>query len=138
MLQAAMPENSWVVWAAVSGGSAAGGLMRHLFTEAAARLLGTALPWGTLGVNVTGSVLIGVIAAVSATGTPLSWSPTARHAAMTGVLGGFTTFSSFSLQTVALAQHGHLAAAAANVAGSVVLCLFGCWAGFAIGSALTR
>ena len=88
-------------------------------------------PWGTLLVNVAGSFAIGLLAAlVTADGRPALGSD-ARAFLMVGVLGGFTTFSSFSLETLTLARTGALGAAAANVALSLVLCLGGVWLGFA-------
>ena len=68
----------------------------------------------------------------------MPWPPAARHAAMTGLLGGFTTFSAFSMQTVTLATEGHWPAAALNVLLSVAVCLGGCWAGYAGVSAMGR
>jgi CrcB protein len=119
-----------MVWAVVALGSAAGGVLRHLVTEAVTRLVGAGFPWGTILVNASGSLAMGGMAALAVGTGTAPWPPLLRHAAMTGVLGGFTTFSAFSLQTVALASQGHWAAAAANVALSVVVCLVYCWAGY--------
>ncbi len=116
--------------AAIAGGSACGGLIRHLLTEATTRITGAGFPWGTVLVNVSGSVAIGAIAALMAGGAGDSWSPGLRHATVTGLLGGFTTFSTFSVQTLSLVQQGQAGAAAANVVLSVGLGLAGCWAGF--------
>lgn len=118
------------VWAVIALGSAAGGVLRHVVTEAVMRLTGPAFPWGTVVVNASGSLVMGVVAALAVGGVTAPWSPLTRHAAMTGVLGGFTTFSAFSLQTVVLASQGQWVAAAANVAVSVVVCLVCCWAGY--------
>jgi CrcB protein len=95
-------------------------------------------PWGTLFVNVTGSFVIGVLAAlVTADGRPaLGWD--ARAFFMVGILGGFTTFSSFSLETLELARSGALGAAAANAALSLVACLAAVWLGFAAGALFNR
>lgn len=134
----AMEQTGWVVWAAIAAGSGLGGVARHLLTEAVTRAAGAGFPLGTVLVNVAGSVAIGALAAMVSAGGPTSWTPLARHALMTGVLGGFTTFSTFSMQSVALLQQGQLAAAAANVVVSVVLGLAGCWAGFAAVVALSR
>lgn len=133
-----MQGTSWMVWAAIAAGSGLGGVARHLLTEAVARAVGAGFPWGTVLVNVSGSIAIGVLAGMTSAGGPASLTPLGRHALMTGLLGGFTTFSTFSIQTVALLQQGQLAAAAANVALSVVLSLAGCWAGFAAVLALSR
>lgn len=127
-----MLDGSYGIWLAVALGSAAGGVLRHLLTETAVRLVGGGFPWGTLLVNISGSAAMGAVAAVAGGLTGSSpWSPIARHAAMTGLLGGFTTFSAFSMQTVALAGQGEWGTAGLNVVLSVVACLGGCWAGYA-------
>ena len=90
---------------------------------------GETFPWGTLLVNVTGSFLIGSFATL--TGTEGSWlvSPTARQFVMIGICGGYTTFSSFSLQTLSLAQDGEWFKAGANAMLSFALCLIAVWLG---------
>lgn len=118
------------VWAVIALGSAAGGVLRHLVTEIVTRLAGPGFPWGTILVNASGSLAMGALGALALGAVTAPWPPLVRHAAMTGVLGGFTTFSAFSLQTVALAAQGQWTAAAANVALSVVVCLVCCWAGY--------
>ena len=97
---------------------------------------GTTFPWGTLVVNVFGSFLIGLIFVVSesvASGAGLAQT---RALFITGFLGGFTTFSAFSLQTLALFQNGQLAAAFGNAIGSVILCLLFVWIGTKTGHLL--
>jgi fluoride exporter len=133
-----MQGTSWTVWAAIAAGSGLGGVARHFLTEAVGRAAGTGFPWGTVLVNASGSVAIGALAGMINTASPSAWSPLARHAMMTGVLGGFTTFSTFSIQTVDLLQQGQFAAATTNVVLSVLLGLAGCWAGFAAVLALSR
>jgi CrcB protein len=124
------------VWVALGG--AFGSVARYACSLAAVRWLGIAFPYGTLFVNVAGSFAIGVLAAlVAADGRPLLGAD-ARAFLMVGVLGGFTTFSSFSLDTLALARSGALGAAALNVGGSVLLCLLGVWLGFAAAGLLNR
>jgi CrcB protein len=89
-------------------------------------------------VNVAGSFAIGLLAAlVASDGRPLLGGD-ARAFVLAGVLGGFTTFSSFSLETLNLARGGALGAAGANVALSVMLCLLGAWLGFAAAGSLNR
>jgi CrcB protein len=127
-----------VVWLAIAAGSALGGVARHLVTEAAARSWGTALPWGTWLVNVSGSAAIGALTAMAAASWPAAWSVTTRHAALTGVLGGFTTFSTFSVQTMALLQQGQWMAALAYAALSLVVGVVSCWMAFAGVQALLR
>ena len=124
------------VWVALGG--ALGSVARYASSVAAARWLGAGFPWGTLFVNVAGSFAIGVLAAlVAADGRPLLGAD-ARAFVMVGVLGGFTTFSSFSLETLELARGGALGAAALNVVGSLALCLVGVWLGFAAAGLLNR
>lgn len=114
-----------------------GGVLRHALTEGIARLAGGTFPVGTVAVNVTGALAIGACVALSAS-VPGGWSPLARHTAMTGLLGGFTTFSTFSAQTVGLLQQGHWLAAAANVTASVGLGVLACGAGYAAATGALR
>jgi CrcB protein len=124
------------LWVAVGG--ALGSVARYGCSTAAWRWLGAGFPYGTLFVNVAGSFAIGLLAAlVAADGRPLLGND-ARAFLLVGVLGGFTTFSSFSLETLELARGGALGAAAANVALSLVLCLVGAWLGFAAAGLLNR
>jgi CrcB protein len=124
------------VWVALGG--ALGSVARYACSGLAVRWLGAGFPWGTLFVNVAGSFLIGVLAAfVIADGRP-ALGPDARAFFMVGILGGFTTFSSFSLETLNLARDGALGAAAANVLLSLVSCLVAVWLGFAAGALLNR
>ena len=91
---------------------------------------GYIFPWGTVFVNITGCFIIGFIAAISAAGEGRVFlSPLTRSFITIGILGGYTTFSSFSLQTLTLAQSGQRWGAVANVVLSVVLCLVGVWLG---------
>ena len=89
----------------------------------------TVFPWGTIVVNITGCFVIGFIATVSSTEGRWMIPTLGRTFIMIGILGGYTTFSSFSLQTLTLAQGGQWLGAAANVLLSVVLCLIGVWLG---------
>lgn len=126
-----MPTSTgWAVWTAIAVGSALGGVLRHALTEAVGRTAVGPFPWGTVLVNLSGSVAIGGAVAAVGGHWPGPWTSPARHAVVTGVLGGFTTFSAFSAQTLALLQQGSWAAAGANVGVSVVLGLAGCWAGY--------
>lgn len=121
-------------WIAI--GSALGGVARFWASGVAARLFGETFPWGTLIVNVAGSFLIGFIATVSAPDGRIFLGSTARLALMAGILGGFTTFSSFSLQTLNLLNDGQWLPAGANIVGSVVLCLLAVWAGHVLALSL--
>jgi CrcB protein len=111
------------LWIAL--GSALGGVSRHAASQAILAQVGAnGLPWWTILVNVTGSFAIGWVAGTA------DMSPDVRLFLTTGVLGGYTTFSAFSLQTLELFQRGDWTGAALNVALSVILCLAGVWLGF--------
>ena len=86
-------------------------------------------PWGTLLINVLGSLVIGVVAGLTLTPERLGWHPDMRIFLMVGICGGFTTFSAFSLQVVEMIHLGDLGPAFGYVAGSVLLCLGATWAG---------
>lgn len=124
-----------LLWVAL--GSAAGGMLRFLVSGIVARAVGETFPWGTLVVNATGAVTIGILAAAARVDPALvgSW-PEGWALLVTGVLGSYTTVSSFSLQTLTLLRDGSHARAAGNVVGSLVLCLGGVAAGFAAATAL--
>ncbi|MCA3262365.1 MAG: fluoride efflux transporter CrcB [Telmatospirillum sp.] len=117
------------LWIAI--GSAVGGVARH---AASAAILAVAdpqgLPWWTILVNVTGSFAIGFVAAATAPSGIWPQSETMRVFLTVGVLGGYTTFSAFSLQTFELARADALGLAALNVVLSVALCLAAVAAGF--------
>jgi CrcB protein len=119
----------WVVL-----GSALGGPARFFVSGFVGRRVGETFPWGTMVVNASGAFIIGFIAAASAAGMlPL---PNAWQFAVIGFLGSYTTVSSFSLQTLALARDGQMLSAGGNVLLSLVFCLSGVALGFAAGAAL--
>lgn len=111
-------------------GGGTGAALRHAVNVLAARLFGTGFPNGTLLVNVTGSAVMGLLAGYLAFRSDLSqhW----RLFLMTGILGGYTTFSAFSLDAGLLYERGEIALAAAYVLGSVVLSIGGLFAGLAL------
>jgi len=111
----------------VALGGAAGSVARFLVATWAARALGTTFPYGTMIVNVVGSLLIGLIMHVSLTTTLIS--PTLRLLLTTGVMGGFTTYSTFNYETMSLLEQGAFALAGLNLGGTVVACLVGGWLG---------
>lgn len=113
----------------VALGGAAGSVARFWLSGVVAERAGQTFPWGTLAVNVTGSFVIGFFATLTGDGGRLLVSPEARAFVMIGVCGGYTTFSSFSLQTLALAQDGEWLRAGGNVILSVALCLAAVWLG---------
>lgn len=111
----------------VALGGATGSVLRYGVALAGARLVPAAFPWGTLTVNVAGSFAIGALltAFESRGALPLE----ARLTLVTGLLGGFTTFSAFSWETLALARSGRIGAAIGYACGSVLLSLAAAWAG---------
>lgn len=114
---------------AVAVGGAIGATGRYLFNLQMLRLLGPNFPWGTFGVNVIGSFIMGLVAGLFA--LRLDLSPEMRSFITTGILGGFTTFSAFSLDAANMMERGQHALAAAYIGGSVALGLaglfFGLW-----------
>lgn len=123
------------LWVAV--GSALGGVARYWCSGLAAVLLGPTFPWGTLFVNVSGSFLIGLFAALTGPDSRLIVSTEIRQFVMTGIMGGFTTFSSFSLQTLNLMHEGEWLYAGANVIASLAICLIAVWLGYMAGQGLS-
>lgn len=117
-------------WLWVALGGATGSALRYGVASTVQRWSGGGWPLGTLAVNVTGSFIMGWIAALVLT-KGIAADP-ARHLLLVGVLGGFTTFSAFSLETLQLFQNGHWGSAAANIAISVTGCLLATWAGFSL------
>lgn len=112
---------------AVALGGAIGAMGRHLVNGLALRLMGPALPWGTLAVNILGSFAMGVL--IGTLARHFSVSNDVRLFLATGILGGFTTFSAFSLDTVAMAERGATVTALAYVAASVVFSIAALFAG---------
>ncbi len=113
-------------------GAGLGGVLRHGINLVSPRWFGTGFPAGTLLINVLGSALMGVIAGWLAFKTQAGWSQHARLFLTTGILGGFTTFSAFSLDAVLLWERGETGLAAAYVLGSVILSLAALLAGLAL------
>lgn len=122
----------------VAFGSALGGVGRFWLSGLVAQRVGETFPWGTLLVNISGSFLIGIVAAVADPTGRFLLSSNARTFLMVGICGGYTTFSSFSLQTLRLAQDGEWFRAGANAALSVILCLLGVWMGHFFGQLVNR
>jgi fluoride exporter len=120
-------------WLAVAGGGALGSMARFWMTGAMTALTGPRFPYGTLLINVLGSFVIGLVAGLTLTPERLGLHPDARVFLMVGICGGFTTFSSFSLQTLELIQTGDIAPAMLYVAASVVLCVMFVWFGWWLG-----
>ena len=122
----------------VAGGGALGSAGRYWLSGCVGRHFGETFPYGTLLVNVSGCLVIGFFAAYTGTEGRVLMRPEWRLAFMTGVCGGYTTFSSFSLQTFNLATDGDWLRAGANVVASVVFCLTAVWAGHLCATAISR
>ncbi len=122
------------IWIAI--GSAIGGAARYWCTGFAARLFGETFPWGTLLVNITGSLIIGFFATLTGPDGRIFVSSTTRQFVMIGLCGGYTTFSSFSLQTLNLVQDSEWLQAGGNIVGSFVLCLFAVWLGHILAASI--
>jgi CrcB protein len=111
-------------------GAGLGGMLRHAVNMLSLRWFGPNLPWGTFLINITGSIAMGLVVGCLAhrnvPGVEL------RLFVATGILGGYTTFSTFSLDTITLWERGEIAVAAAYVLGSLVLSFAGLWLGMAL------
>lgn len=112
---------------AIALGGALGSVGRFLVAGWVGRVLGVNFPWGTLAVNVVGGLVMGLLVGLMA--QAWSVSPAIRAFLTVGVLGGFTTFSAFSLETVLLLQRGDILAALGYIASSVVLSVGAVWCG---------
>ena len=119
---------------AICLGGAVGTGARYLLSEWAAVSLGTGFPWGTFLVNAIGSFLLAVIMYAGVEASALS--PTMRLALGTGVMGGFTTYSTFSFETMRYLESGSVGLAGLYVAATLFVCLGACMAGWAAARAL--
>ncbi len=117
-------------------GGALGSVLRFWLSGLVAAQVGETFPWGTLAINVTGSFVIGFFATLSGPDGRAFVSAETRQFVMTGICGGYTTFSSFSLQTLNLARGGEWLRAGGNITGSVVLCLAAVWLGHLLAATL--
>jgi len=133
-LAAVFAEMGLYFWIAI--GSALGGMARYWFSGVAARLWGETFPWGTLLINVLGSFVIGFFGTLTGPDGRVFVGSTARQFVMVGICGGYTTFSSFSLQTLNLLNDGEWLRAGGYIGASVALCLVAVWAGYALGVGL--
>jgi CrcB protein len=122
----------------VALGGALGSVARFALSGFVANHFGTTFPWGTFIINVTGSFIIGFYATLSGPEGRLFASGNSRQFFMTGICGGYTTFSSFSLQTLNLARDDEWLQAGGNVVGSVVACLVAVWLGHLAASYISQ
>jgi protein CrcB len=124
------------LWIGIGG--ALGSIARAWLALATARITGPQFPWGTILINILGSFVIGFFGTLTTNDSRFAVPTDVRAFVMVGICGGFTTFSSFSLQTLELARDGRLAQAAGNITLSVVLCLVAVAGGHASAAALNR
>jgi CrcB protein len=122
----------------VALGSALGGTLRYWLSGLIGNWFGQTFPWGTLIINVSGSFVIGFFATLTAADGRLFIPGEWRQFVMAGLCGGYTTFSSFSYQTLTLAQDGEWMDASLNIVLSLVFCLLGVWLGAAGAMALNK
>jgi len=115
---------------AIAIGGAIGAVARYLLSAFVLRVSGTLFPLGTFVVNVIGCLVFGAIA--GATAQRIEMSPTVRLFLLTGILGGFTTFSSYAFESFALIRDGQFVWATINVVGQVVAGLVGLWVGYVV------
>jgi fluoride exporter len=108
-------------------GAGLGGVFRHVVNLLATRWLGNDFPFGTLFINVTGSLLMGLLVGWLAFRASANWSQPLRLFVATGVLGGYTTFSTFSLETILLVERQEIAMAALYVVASLLFGFLGLW-----------
>jgi CrcB protein len=113
----------------VAIGGALGSIARYWCSGFAARMIGETFPWGTIVVNILGSFVIGFAATAMGPDGRMFYGTGARTFVMIGVCGGFTTFSSFSLQTLNLVNDGEVLAAFGNIGISVMACFAAVWLG---------
>ena len=123
------------VWLGVAAGGAIGAMARHGVSRLALHHLGPSFPWGTLTANVAGSFIMGLVIAWLAVKEPAS--PALRAFLTVGLLGAFTTFSTFSLDAVTLYKDRTLMIAGAYVGASVILSIAGLLLGLALGRQLS-
>ena len=125
------------LWVAIGG--ALGSVSRYWVNGLISDKFGAAFPWGTLTINVTGSFLIGIFAAVASPEGSLDSQSRifATQFLMIGICGGYTTFSSFSLQTLNLLRDRQWLYAGGNILLSVVLCMIAVWLGYLLGAMFT-
>jgi CrcB protein len=127
-----------LLYALIALGGALGSIARFWLNGLVSSHVGETFPWGTMLINVSGSFVIGFFATLTSPEGRVFASSYTRQFFMTGICGGFTTFSSFSLQTLNLARDGELARAGGYTVGSVVLCLLGVWLGHVCASAINQ
>lgn len=122
----------------IAAGGALGTAARYWISGVIANAFGQTFPWGTLIINATGSFVIGFFATLTSPDGRFLVGGGTRQFVMIGLCGGYTTFSSFSLQTLNLANEGQWLYAGGNILGSVSLCLIFVWLGATAAAALNQ
>ena len=123
-----------IQWLAIAGGGAAGALSRFGVTHLVQSVLGRGFPYGTMTANIAGSLLMGLLYILFL--ERFAGNEELRLALTTGFLGAFTTFSTFSVETLLLFEGGELLKAVSNVLVTVIVCLFAAWLGMKLGRLL--
>ncbi|HEY8161619.1 MAG TPA: fluoride efflux transporter CrcB [Methylocystis sp.] len=131
-------SNEMIRYVWVSIGGALGTAARYWFSGLVANHFGETFPWGTMFINISGSFVIGFFATITGPDGRIFASTEMRQFVMIGLCGGYTTFSSFSLQTLNLVRDGETAWALANIGLSVVLCLVAVWIGHVVATQLNQ
>jgi len=127
---------TWQTYLGVMAGGAAGVGARLFLSNYIANQFGQSFPWGTLIVNVSGCFIIGLFSGITGPDGLFMTSPLVRQIITIGILGGFTTFSAFSLQTISLLADGEFFYGASNIVASLLFCLAGTWLGLAMAGLL--
>lgn len=127
---------TWQTYLGVMAGGAAGVGARLFLSNYIANQFGQSFPWGTLIVNVSGCFIIGLFSGITGPDGLFMTSPLVRQIVTIGILGGFTTFSAFSLQTISLLADGDFFYGAFNIVASLLFCLAGTWLGLAMAGLL--
>ena len=127
-----------ILYVLVGLGGALGSIVRFWLSGLVASQVGETFPWGTLVINVSGSFVIGFFATLTGPDGRVFAGSNARQFVMTGICGGYTTFSSFSIQTLNLARDGEWLRVAGNIVGSMVFCLVAVWLGHVLATALNQ
>lgn len=130
--------NPALTYLIIAMGSALGGAARYGCGQAMLAWLGPAFPWGTIFINIGGSFVIGWFATLTGPDGKLLLGSLVRQFVMTGICGGFTTFSAFSLDTFTLLERGAPIAATANVGLSLILSLIFVWIGYRVAARINK
>lgn len=117
-------------------GAGLGGALRHALNIAIGRMFGTDFPWATAFINVSGSFVMGALVGWLAFRAGEGWTQNTRLFVATGVLGGYTTFSTFSLESILLLERNQIGSALAYVGGSVLFGVLALWAGLSLARSL--